>query len=136
MATLDQYSNLLLALAIWREARSQDRQAMLGVKHVILNRVAHPAGPYARCPDVVSTILCPYQFSSFNVEDPNATRLPNPKYPNDWMAWEECCAVVDSGDPDPTGGANYYFSVGIVPPNWAEPSKFTVQIGAFRFYKL
>src|SRR5437879_2493222 len=102
MSTIDTYPNILLALCIWREARGQDTAVKSGVKHVILNRAVRPSGPYVHCPDVVSNILAPYQFSSFNRNDPNASLLPNPKNSVDWEAWVQCCAVVDMEDVDPT----------------------------------
>lgn len=130
------YANILLALAVWREARGSSRAAKSGVKHVILNRVADPKGPYAHCKDVVSTILCPYQFSSFTRNDPNAALLPNPATEGDWAAWLECCSVVDDNDPDGTSGATHYFDSSIKPPAWADPSKVTVKIDHFTFYRL
>ena len=136
MSTVESYERVLLALAIWREARGQSREAKAAVKHVVLNRAANPRGPFAKCPDVVSNILQPAQFSSFNRGDANAAVLPNPRNPGDWKAWLECCAVVDEDQPDPVDGSNYYFSVDIPAPSWAAPSKFIRQIGAFRFFRL
>ena len=134
--TADSYEKVLLALCIFREARGQSRKVKLAVKHVVMNRVANPAGPYARCKDIVTNVLAPKQFSSFNHGDPNATLLPSPSSRADWQAWLDCCEVVDSQDPDPTFGANHYFDKSINPPPWAEPSKATAVIGDMRFFKL
>lgn len=134
--TADHYSQVLLALCIWREARNQSKPAKTGVKHVILNRVADPKGPYRNCTDIVQTILKPYQFSSFLPKDANASLLPDPCKPAEWKAWLECCDVVDSSEADPTSGATHYFSVDIAPPAWATPDKFTIALGAFRFYRI
>ena len=134
--TLEAFPNQLLALCIWREARNQSRMAKLGVKWIILNRVANPKGPYVHCSTVVQTILCPLQFSSFNPDDANAKLLPNPIHAEDFAAFIQCCEVVDSQDPDPTGGATHYFSTDIAPPSWADPAKQTATVGNFRFYKL
>lgn len=134
--TFESYPQSLFALCIWREARSQGPDARRGVKHVLLNRTAHPSGPYQTCATLVANILQPFQFSSFNPSDANAVRLPNPKNTLDWQAWQEICALVDEETTDPTGGANYYFSVQISAPQWADPLKETVRLGAFRFYKL
>ena len=125
-----------MALCIWREARGQSELAQAAIKHVIVNRVRNPVGPFVKCHDVVSTILCPYQFSSFNRNDPNSSLIPNPVNVADWEAWKQVCFVVDEYQEDPTGGANYYFSVNITPPSWADPAKQTAQIGPFRFFKL
>jgi len=139
----DQYPNVLLALCLWREARGQSLEVKRAIRWVILNRVAHPSGPFVACRDLVSTILCPRQFSSFNAGDPNAAKMPSPKNPADWAAWLACCAVVDEptedasgASLDTTGGANYYFDTSIQPPAWADPLKLTKQIDTTRFYKL
>ena len=136
MSTAESYSNLLLALCVWREARGCSADARRAVKHVILNRSAHPAGPYVKCKDVITNILCPYQFSSFNRTDPNASILPNPSNVSDWNAWLECCSIVDQDDFDLTKGANAYFDASIHPPAWADPSKMTIQIGTLKFFRL
>lgn len=141
--TAETYPNILLALCIWREARNQSRDARVGVKHVIMNRAARPAGPYRRCKTIQQNILqgaypskLPAQFSSFNHSDPNSSLLPNEDYAADWAAWLDCCAIVDEIEPDPTGGATYYFDTNIPAPRWADPKQFTVQIGKLRFYAL
>ena len=127
---------MLLALCIWREARGQSPEAWAGVKHVILNRAANPKGPYSHCADVVSNILAPFQFSSFNPGTPEAGLLPNPAHTADFTAWLNICDLVDRQTADQTQGATHYFSVDIEPPAWASPEHFTVQIGAFRFFRL
>ena len=99
MKTSDSYSNFVLALCIWREARGQSNEARRGVMNVILNR----AGLKFRGHDVISVVLWPYQFSSFNANDPNAHLLPNPKNTQDWAAWLECCDLVDTPGEDLTG---------------------------------
>lgn len=136
MGTADSYQNVLLALAVWREARGSTAEAKAGIKHSILNRVAQPAGPYHHCRDIISNILCPAQFSSFSRKDANAVLLPDPSHGMDWAAWLECCAVVDTDQPDPTGGADTYYSIDIEAPAYDLPDKFTAQIDRFRFFKL
>lgn len=136
MTTADAFSNVLFAIAIWREARGQSLAARRGVKHTLLNRAANPKPPYAGCSDVVSNILATSQISSFNPSDPNSRLMPNPKQAADWAAFQSCCDLVDAVDDDPTDGATHYFSVDIPAPAWALPEKQTVQIGAFRFFKL
>lgn len=136
ISTSDSYPSFLAALCLWREARGESLWTQIAIKHVLLNRVAHPFGPYRHCQDLVSTILCPAQFSSFNADDPNAKLLPNPAHAADWRAWLQCCGVVDRGEEDPTGGATHYFDDSIPAPAWADPSKLTIKIGRFSFYRL
>lgn len=129
---LETYPNFLLALCLWREARGEDRQGKIAVKHVILNRVKRPSGPYASCKDVVSTILCPYQFSTFNHNDPNASQFPRPED----RSWKECCQVVEEQTSDPTAGADHYFVTKSAIPKWADSSKLRCEIGAHSFYRI
>ena len=130
--TAESYGSILKALCLFREARGQSQDAKRGVLHIILNRAA--AG--FRGHDAVSVILWPMQFSSFNANDPNAHLLPNPKNTQDWAAWLDCCALVDSPGDDPTGGAVMYESCASDElPAWATDDKRTATIGPFRFYR-
>jgi spore germination cell wall hydrolase CwlJ-like protein len=134
VTTSNSYENVLAALCLWREARGQSAAAKAAILAVIRNRVADKRWPNT----LTGVILQPLQFSSFNSGDPNATQMPNPKNAADWAAWTECCNVVDTPlIADPTMGATNYESCepGKL-PSWAQPSKLTVQIGPFRFYKL
>ena len=132
MTTYEAYPNFIAALCLWREARGQKMDAQRGVLHVILNRAA--AG--FRGHDPVTVVLAPYQFSSFNPNDPNAHLLPNPKQTQDWEAWLDCCSLVDSPGDDPTGGAVMYESCAPGElPAWATDDKRTATIGPFRFYR-
>lgn len=122
----------ILALAIYREARSEPVAGKLAVGHVILNRVRD-----SRWPDTVrDVILQPKQFSAFNKNDSQSTVFP--KADND-AAWEACVAAAQQvlgGDPDITNGSNHYFADTIDPPDWANPSKHTLTIAHHIFYKL
>jgi spore germination cell wall hydrolase CwlJ-like protein len=130
--TSDNYSGVLTALCLWREARGQSADAKRGVLHVILNRIATKF----RGNDLVSVIQWPSQFSSFNHGNPDADLLPNPKNPLDWKSWLECCAVVDAPGDDPTSGAVMYESEPEGSrPAWATADNLTATIGPFRFYK-
>jgi spore germination cell wall hydrolase CwlJ-like protein len=121
--TPEQY---VLALCLWREARGESREAQTGVAWVLRNRIAKRF----RGKDAIEVVLWPYQFSSFNANDPNARKFPR----DDDKAFAQCLAVVQDPGPDPTGGALMYHDAS-VHPNWAEASKMTAAIGAFRFYR-
>lgn len=136
MTTFDNYPNFLLALCLWREARNQPIAAQTGIKHTILNRAANPKGPYRHCPDVITNILCPAQFSSFNKGSSQAVLIPDPDHSIDYKAFEQCCDVADTQDQDPTNGATHYYDISIQAPAWATPETFTCQIGRIRFHKL
>lgn len=120
--------------------------ALTAIYHVLLNRVNDPEHRWSR--SLISVILQPEQFSSFNKNDPNSTKFPvppqggNPMTP-DYKAFLDCEVVVTNTlGSDPTLGATNYVSVdkdGNIPESakaWATENKFTVAIGAFRFYKL
>lgn len=126
--TADSYDRILLALCVWREARGESSEGKRAVAWVIRNRVRDPRWPN-RVGDVV---LQPRQFSAFNSDDPNASKLPKPSA-KDWL---ECCEAADSDLPDPTGGATNYHAADGQSRDWAQEDKFTVQIGQHRFFKL
>ena len=135
MTTAESYDHVMLAVAIWREARGESRDAKRAVAHVILNRIQDPRWPDS----AVEVVTQPRQFSCFNAGDPNATKFPTPKRASDWAAWMECCSVVDEleADYDPTGGANHYHSLPAgAEPDWAMPDKLTLTVGRLQFYKL
>jgi hypothetical protein len=139
------YEKFLAALALWREARNQSLAAKTAVYHVIVNRATDSKRRWpSSMPEVV---LQPWQFSSFNANDPNVSKFPVPSNKPDWKAWLDCEAVVSSPlAADPTQGANHYHDNSIPPPAvaWlgknATPAqlaaKLTCEIGSFKFYKL
>jgi len=125
----------LLALAIWREARNQSPEAQFGVGCSIRNRVARPRwwGNSYR-----TVILKPWQYSSFNENDPNSS-----KYPTEgplWIAIKQLAADVLAGKSDNTNGAVSYYdrSLDNNPPKWAASNEFqhACDLGAFHFFKL
>lgn len=85
---LKAYELVLLALCIWREAQNQSRAGMIGVGSVILNRVKHP-GWWGTT--IVEVVLKKYQFSSFNKNDPNSSKMP---LEGD-SVWQTCLSLAD-----------------------------------------
>jgi N-acetylmuramoyl-L-alanine amidase len=123
----------LMALCIWREARGEQMMGKRGVGHVIANRV-NARSFFGH--DIVSVILKPYQFSSFNPEDPNADKWPEDDDPS-WMDSQQAAkAVVSWNDSDLTAGALYYFSPPIVrPPSAWGSVGVTIVVGNLTFCK-
>jgi spore germination cell wall hydrolase CwlJ-like protein len=123
------------ALCVWREARGCSKDAKLAVAYVIRNRAADPKNRWPK--DEKRVCLEPWQFSSFNPDDPNFK-----KYPEEGSeVWKDCLtavAQVKSNVPDPSLGATHYHSY---PeghpkwPKWAKAEKLTVRIGPFWFYR-
>lgn len=135
---VDLYPRFLMALCVWREARSESIAAMRGVVHVILNRVRDPDFRWRG--DVVKVILQPQQFSSFNRDDPNASKFPIPGL-SGGLAWQDSCRAVEQPGDDSTGGANMYHSGAreALPESqrkYFPAEKETARIGAFTFYKV
>lgn len=131
--TIDAFDQVIAALCLYREARGETVDAKRGVLWVLHNRMEDEK---KRWPTTLSgVVLQPFQFSSFNRNDPNSTLIPDAKD----AVFQQCCGVVDDpGTTDPTNGANAYHSIpegGKLPP-WAEASKITARIGKFTFYKL
>jgi N-acetylmuramoyl-L-alanine amidase len=123
----------MLTLAIYREARGESLTAKIAVGCVIRNRVQHPSWYGRTWFDVITK---PYQFSSFNLGEPNSIVFGAP---ND-RAWQDSIAAalgVMRGEPDPTGDATFYFDQTRAnnPPKWAATCAHTTDIGAFRFFK-
>lgn len=122
----------LLALCIYREARGEGFLGKRGVGCTVRNRVN--AQTYFGH-DYRSVILRPYQFSSFNSNDPNSTVWPI----DGNEAWME--SLVESnnvlgGIDDVTNGAVFYFSPPLVAPPHAWGAVIaTAHIGNLEFYK-
>lgn len=137
---------VLLAICLWREARGCTGDEKLAIAHVICNRATDP---HNRWPKSIDAVICqPAQFTSMSPplranltagELSNAVAWPKPGDPH----FSECCSIADAFGtatelaPDPTGGANHYYSEPIAEiPGWADPEKLTVKIGVFSFFKL
>ena len=137
MTPADMYSVVLLALCIWREARGELYDAKTGVAWTIKNRVAKP-GWWGH--SWVSVILQPWQFSSFNHNDPNSGKFPTEADPSWQDSLDVAYKVFNDAIPDPTGGATSYFdkSMDSDPPKWSSDGSNvkTVDLGALHFYKL
>src|SRR6185312_7029005 len=131
------YPFTLLALCVWREARGESATTKLGVAWSIRNRVVR-GGWWGNT--WATVILKPYQYSSFNSNDPNACKLPAPTDPFWFDSLNAANDVYDVPvSPDPTGGATSYFgkSMDANPPSWATDGSNvkTCEIGGLRFYK-
>lgn len=131
----------LLPLTILREAGGEPFPGKVAVAEVILNRAADPRWE----DNIDEVILHPLQFSSFNRNDPVATRMPNPTSDADRKLFHECClaaaeALAGSAF---SGGANHYLNPvrtrkirGGTLPSWYDPSKVTAVIANHEFLKL
>lgn len=125
---------ILLAMCLWGEARGSGIVGMAAVACVILNRMRLKGKTLAE------VILAPKQFSSFNADDPNSSKLGYPLKHDTIQAWERCCTIARlalSGSlVDITKGASHYYADSmLVPPRWArtDPWKETARVGGHIF---
>lgn len=125
----------LMALAVFREARGEPFNGKRGVCHVIQNRANKPCWWGT---DIKSVVLKPFQFSSFNSNDPNSIVWPADNSP----VWTDCLsaasAILFGQDPDLTDGALYYHDSSIIfPKAWGSESSYikTLTVGKLSFYR-
>jgi spore germination cell wall hydrolase CwlJ-like protein len=142
-----QAEDVLLAMCIWGEARGQCDAARLGVANVVRNRVLNPRARYGA--GWRGVILKPWQFSSFNADNPqtlrneedvNRHKLLGPLKHAPKAVWESCFAIaaaVMAGTlEDNTSGATHYFDDSLKqPPGWAACYVPTVKHGSLNFFR-
>lgn len=120
-----------MARTIYGEARGEGQKGMQAVGNVIMNRVKAGSWYGASIKDVV---LKPYQFSCWNVGDPNREKILNAT-PAQLSSARNIAEQVVSGQlPDITGGATHYHAKS-VNPYWAASMTKTATIGNHIFYK-
>jgi spore germination cell wall hydrolase CwlJ-like protein len=131
MTDLDVY-----ARTVWGEARGEGLDGMQAVAAVIWNRVKSPRW-WGK--DVQSVCLKPFQFSCWNMSDPNRDKLlaVTAKDPQFAEALDICAQALAGNLADPTNGANsYYSSASMAPPYWALSIQPTAKIGNHVFYRI
>jgi hypothetical protein len=128
----------LFALCNWREARGELLTTKQAQAWSVKNRVLNPrwwgGASYS------SVILMPWQYSSFNHNDPNAVKWPVESDPSWQDSMDAVSAVLDGTLPDPTHGSVSYFDMSMDsdPPSWALSPEFAwaCDFGRLHFYKL
>jgi len=127
---------LLVATAIWGEARGEPFSAKIGVAWVIQNRV-NGATRYGNNHQEV--ILKPKQFSAFNFRDINRTKMRNPLMYDSFASWKDswraASLVLEKKVEDPVNGATHFHSRPKNPPYWTKELTFTKKIGNLYFFK-
>ena len=131
-----QNPTVLLAMCIFGEARGEIPEAQYAVGCVVRNRVE--SGHYGI--GWTGVILRPWQFSSFDANDPNRAKLMEPTKYESPEVWWRCYVAADMAmhhaSGDPTGGAVFYFSPPLTePPAAWGPVTETVVIGNLHFCK-
>lgn len=123
----------LLARTLWGEARGEGIPGMIAVANVIQNRVADSRwGNNTR-----AVILQPFQFSTWNKNDPNRMRAGYITERDSVFrtALDIARRAVNDELPDTTNGANHFHSRA-VNPRWANQQRIVARIGRHIFYRL
>lgn len=114
--TLSDYEKALLAIVIFREARSDGVDGMAAVGSVVANRVKAGWGSWA------SVITKRNQFSSISVIGDSQTVV----YPGDDVMLFNLAESIYFGDiPDPTKGSLYYANEANVTSQWYKDNIMT-----------
>lgn len=142
----DQYELIMLALCLWREARSRTEEEIRAVACSIRNRLD---AKFRGADDYAEVVTERAQYSSFPwfngkgqpIIDHNGINFPHRGRP-EWDKFEMCLAIADQvkngGTPDSVGGATHYYDKSLDgnPPAWAlDPtSRHCADVGDFRFW--
>lgn len=131
----------VLAQTMWGEARGEGYAGMQAVANVVMNRFKIAADSPAKARQFGRTIeeICkkPYQFSAWNSNDPNFSKMINlsENDPQFRDALEIAERALRGTLPDITGGADHYHTYN-VSPSWSQGETVIAQIGSHNFFKI
>jgi N-acetylmuramoyl-L-alanine amidase len=127
------------ALCAYKEARGDGLPGMRAVLHCLKNRVGHPGFAHT----LHDVIYGKNQFTSMSVpSDPEFNLIPSNSDLMFANALQLAKIVLNTDDPDPTGGAHYYENPKTATSGWFHNvivadtinHPMTVQIGHQIFY--
>lgn len=131
---LNDSESILLARAIYGEARGEFYDTKVAIAQTILNRTGKNKWWGNTLHEV---LLKQYQFSCFNQNDPNYQKLQDPLKYEDPKVWEECYDVAEKvlnhNIQDISQGATHYCTNN---PSWAKNKQPLFTKGKTKFYKL
>jgi spore germination cell wall hydrolase CwlJ-like protein len=125
-----------VARTLWGESRGETKEGKIAVAWVIKNRVLSPKTWWGK--DYASVCRAKYQFSCWNVNDPNFAFLSGSRVipKSEYQECEDAALLVLAHyQPDITLGATHYYAKSIAAPAWTKDATRTVQIGSHIFYK-
>jgi|TARA_R110000751_G_C13791630_1_gene482217 spore germination cell wall hydrolase CwlJ-like protein len=122
----------ILARTIWGEARGEGAQGMQAVANVVMNRANNP-GWWGH--DVITVCLADKQFSAWNLNDANYSKIQtvNASDASFALALQIAGRAVAGTLPDITGGATHYHTAA-VNPFWDDAMTYLGAIGRHLFY--
>jgi len=126
----------IMARTLWGEARNTGITGMKHVASVILNRAKHPRW-WGH--DVASVCLKPYQFSCWNSDDPNLSKLSVVTVANRQFSDARYLAAqaLAGNLVDETGGADSYYALSMPsPPSWIARATHTMSDGFHSFWRV
>lgn len=139
MITIDQLSDEEVFLrTIWGEARGEGITGMQAVACVVINRANSETTTWWGT-NVRSVCLKRWQFSCWNIGDPNRAKLlalgeTDPQYTE---ARDIAASAIMGELDDVTNGAtSYYDKRRATPPGWAEHHTPCAEIGHHLFFKI
>jgi cell wall hydrolase len=128
---------ILLACCVWGESRGEIAAAKIAVACCVRNRVR-------RAPRFgtgwVGVLLAPWQFSSFDPQDPNRPKLLEPLEHDSVAVWQESYTVAyvvyNGSQPDVTSNACFYYGPPLAKPPAAWGSVVPCgQFGSLHFFR-
>lgn len=135
MNTITSHDLWVLAQTIWGEARGEGVEGMQAVCHVVCNRQRlHPTW---RGRSIVAICQAPWQFSCWNLSDPNSPKLKKLNLSD--AAFRLALQVAINGladiEPDLTHGATHYYADTLgTAPSWARGHTPSAHIGHHLFF--
>jgi N-acetylmuramoyl-L-alanine amidase len=124
-----------VAQTLWGESRSEGYEGMAAVAHTIVNR----AEIHHRWKSMPLVAICrsPYQYSAWNVDDPNRPLLDHLSL-HDAAFTDALLAsvnVLSGRHASNVGQATHYHRRGIPLPRWAQGQTPCAHIGRHLFYE-
>lgn len=129
------YPRLILARTLYGEARGEGHHGMECVAQVVINRVRR-GGWWGD--DIVEVCLKPWQFSCWNKNDPNRSKieslLPGTNSAFD-LAYEIAGQAINGTMPNHIGTDVYHYKVRGLYANWAVGQTASYTAGGHEFYR-
>ncbi len=109
----------IMARTLFGEAESQNRLDAQAIAGTIINRIIYPNWP----DDAASVCLQPWQYSCWNANDPNRTRIQNAK-----GKWFDVCKEIaflslKGLNAKTEDGCTHYYATYVKKPRWANGKK-------------
>ena len=126
-----------LARTLWGEARGENLAGQEAVASVILNRVAvahRHGGAYWWGHDIITVCRKPFQFSCWNADDPNRTKLEQVK--GDDKIFAQCLRIARRAVAGTLTDRTTHYHTDTIRPSWARGRTPLAVIGRHLFYRI